>query len=63
MNYKKDTLKFIADDATQAYLLVIGILITLMLIDKIDGDSFTSIFKYLSIGYFGQHVTNFKGIK
>ena len=63
MNYKKDLKKFLAKDASQAFFIIVIILVIMKLSGGITEESFVKLFTVNMAGFFGEKLTNFRGLK
>lgn len=62
MSYKDDLREFLSHDTSQAFLLLFVCFTTLLISNQIDKTIYTELMRWNIIGFFGEKLTNFKGM-
>lgn len=59
---KKDFKKFITEDTVQAFAAASTIFIILLIVNQIDLTAFTKLMSVNLMGFYGEKLTNFRGL-
>ena len=60
---KKDWKEFITEDTVQAFVAASTIFIILLIVKQIDLTAFTKLMSVNLMGFYGEKLTNFRGLK
>jgi hypothetical protein len=63
MDYKKNLKEFLAEDATQAFLVLFISFTVLLIFGQLDMNTYSGLMKWGIAGFFGEKITNFRGLK